>query len=89
MISHNNIIIHGATNKLNNILGWVEDKYSFTLVDNDEVKLNQFFFGQKVKSINDLNLTDYDCVVIVPTAYFNSIRDQYLHLGFSGKIYQA
>ncbi|MEE3152972.1 MAG: class I SAM-dependent methyltransferase [Candidatus Neomarinimicrobiota bacterium] len=89
MISHNNIIIHGATNKLNNILGWVEDKYSFTLVDNDEVKLNQFFFGQKVKSIDDLNLTDYDCVVIVPTAYFNSIREQYLHLGFSGKIYQA
>ena len=88
MISYNNIIIHGATNKLNNILGWAEIKYSFTLVDNDEIKLNQFFFGQKVKSINDLNLTDYDCVVIVPTAYFNSIREQYLHLGFSGKIYQ-
>ena len=33
--------------------------------------------------------TDYDCVVIVPTAYFNRIREQYLHLGFSGKIYQA
>jgi SAM-dependent methyltransferase len=89
MISHNNIIIHGANSKLNNILGWVEDEYSFTLVDNDKVKLSQFFFGQKVRNINDLNLTDYDCVVIVPTAYFNNIRDQYLQLGFSGKIYQA
>jgi len=89
MNSHNKIIIHGANSKLNNILGWAEEEYTFTLVDNDEVKISRFFFGQTVKSIYDLNLLDYDCVVIVPTAYFDVIKDQYHQLGFSGEIYLA
>jgi SAM-dependent methyltransferase len=87
--TYNNIIIHGATNKLNNILGWLDNNFSFTLVDNDEIKLDHFFFGNKVESINNLNLSDYDCLIIIPTAYFSSIRDQYLQSGFSGRIYQA
>jgi SAM-dependent methyltransferase len=86
---YDNIIIHGATNKLNNILGWIDVKCPFVLVDNDEIKLGNFFFERKVESINNLKIADYDCVIIIPTAYFTSIRDQYLQLGFSGKIYQA
>jgi SAM-dependent methyltransferase len=86
---YDNIIIHGATNKLNNILGWLDNNFSFTLVDNDEIKLDHFFFGNKVESINNLDVSDYDCLIIIPTPYFSSIRDQYLQLGFSGMIYQA
>jgi SAM-dependent methyltransferase len=86
---YNNIIIHGATNKLNNILGWLDDDFSFTLVDNDEIKLDHYFFGHKVENINNLNVSDYDCLIIIPTPYFSGIKDQYINLGFSGKIYQA
>ena len=72
--TYNNIIIHGATNKLNNILGWLDDNFSFTLVDNDEIKLDHYFFGHKVENINNLNVSDYDCLIIFLLLIFLELK---------------
>jgi SAM-dependent methyltransferase len=85
----NNIIIHGANNKLNNILGWVKPNFNFTLIDNDENKLNKIFFGQKVRSLRDINLSDYKNVLIVPTCFFNDIKNDYIDHGFKGNFYHV
>ena len=67
----------------------VKKKISFTLVDNDEIKVGKIFFGKKVLSINDINLSKYDNVVIVPTSYYKDIKKQYIDLGFKGKFYHV
>jgi SAM-dependent methyltransferase len=87
--SKKKIILHGVCNKLNNIFGWSKKKISFTLVDNDEIKVGKIFFGQKVLSLNDVNLSKYDNVFIVPNSYFKDIKKQYIDLGFKGKFYDV
>ena len=88
MQPNRNIIIHGTNDKLNNILGWIKKKFKFTLVDNDEKKIDRYFFDQKVKNIHDLDLTKYDSVIIIPTCFYQEIEDEYTSLGFSGSFYK-
>lgn len=89
MSSHKNILIHGANNKLNNILAWSKNNFSFTLVDNDENKHQHSFFNHKVLSLDKLDLNTYDCVIIVPTCFYKAIESEYISLGYSGKIYKV
>lgn len=84
MKSHDKLIIHGANNKLNNILGWTSYDFNFILVDNDETKLNKIFFGKQVRSIKDIDLSDYQNVLIIPTCFFEQIKSNYLELGYKG-----
>lgn len=88
MHTNKNIIVHGTNNKLNNILGWSSDKFSYTLVDNDKNKCNQNFFNHKVEEIKNLNLQDYDAVIIIPTCFYESIERDYIDAGFAGKFYK-
>mgnify|MGYP006000856779 FL=1 len=85
MKSNDKIIIHGANNKLNNILGWTSYDFDFVLVDNDENKLNKNFFGKKIRSVKDINLSDYQNILIIPSCFFEQIKNNYLELGFKGK----
>ena len=87
--SNANIIIHGVNNKLNNILGWSKQNISFTLVDNDDKKHGQYFFGRRVQNIKDLDLKEYDCVIIIPTCFYEAIKSEYMEYGFTGKIYNV
>ena len=90
MSLNKNVIIHGANNKLNNILGWLNNKYSFTLVDNDEKKYGKYFFEHKVQKLQKLqNLNNYDSVVVIPTCFFEEIKSEYVKLGFRGNFYDA
>ncbi len=89
MNSNNNIIIHGANNKLNNILGWLKKDFSFTLVDNDENKYKQNFFGKRVQSSKKLNLIEYDIIIVIPTCFYEIIIDEYLNLGYTGKFFKV
>ncbi|MCT7519022.1 class I SAM-dependent methyltransferase [Aliarcobacter cryaerophilus] len=89
MKSNKNILIHGVNNKLNNILGWNECDYNFTLVDNDENKLNKIFFGQKVQSPKNIDLSKFDYIMIIPTCFYEAIKNDYLKLGFKGKFYNV
>ena len=84
MKSSDKIIIHGANNKLNNILGWTSHDFDFILADNDENKLNKIFFGKKVRSIKDINLSDYQNILIIPSCFFEQIKNNYLELGYKG-----
>lgn len=89
MGSYKNVLIHGANNKLNNILGWSNNNFSFTLVDNDENKHTKSFFNHKVYSIKELDLHEYDCIVVIPTCFYQAIESEYIALGYSKKIYQV
>jgi SAM-dependent methyltransferase len=84
-----NIIIHGANNKLNNLLAWSNINFHYTLVDNDETKHGKIFFGHEVQSMKSLNINNYDCVVIIPTCFYDEIYSQYTSLNFSGEIYSV
>ncbi|MBT5400777.1 class I SAM-dependent methyltransferase [bacterium] len=86
--SNKNIVIHGANNKLNNLLAWSKLNFEYTLVDNDKTKLGKSFFDHKVHSIKDLNMLDYDGVVVIPTCFYDEICKQYVDLGFLGNIYK-
>jgi len=87
--SGSNIIIHGVNNKLNNILGWSKQNISFTLVDNDNKKHGQHFFGEQVQNIKNLNLEEYDSLIIIPTCFYETIKNEYIENGFIGKIYKV
>lgn len=89
MLTNDAIIVHGANNKLNNILGWIGDEFIFTLVDNDEKKCGQDFFNREVQAITSLNLNNYNCVVIIPTCFYKAIKEKYIELGFKGKFYDV
>lgn len=89
MNSSDNVIIHGANNKLNNILGWLNNSFSFTMVDNDENKYNKYFFNHEVHKLSNLDLSKYDTIVIVPTCFYEAIKNEYIELGFTGKFYNV
>jgi 2-polyprenyl-3-methyl-5-hydroxy-6-metoxy-1,4-benzoquinol methylase len=83
------IIVHGATNSLNNILGWLNKDFDFMLVDNDDTKQWKVFFGKKVHSILDLDLSRYEGVLIVPAAFYGDIKENYEDRGFNGRYESA
>lgn len=87
--AYKNVLIHGANNKLNNILGWSTRNFSFTLVDNDENKIDQIFFDKKVFSVKDLDFNLYDCLLILPTSFYEEIKSEYISLGYSNEIYKV
>lgn len=80
-----NLVVHGACNALNNILGWLGGDFDFTLVDNDTMKHGKMFFNKQVHSISMVDLDRCNTVLIVPTFFSNAIMDTYEHAGFKGK----
>lgn len=78
------VIMHGACNSLNNISGWGDGR--FELADNDLSKNGKTFFGRTVKSPSAIDLSAWDTVVVIPTAYYEPIRSDYLARGFQGRV---
>ncbi|MFX0135961.1 MAG: class I SAM-dependent methyltransferase [Candidatus Hodarchaeota archaeon] len=78
-------IVHGANNALNNILNWLKKDYDFDLVDNDETKVGKTYFNKSIKSMKDIDLTNYKTVIIIPTSFYEEIRIDYIKKGFQGK----
>ena len=79
------VIIHGACNSLNNILGWQDDDFDYTLVDNDNTKHGKTFYDKKVKPLSAIDLENYGTVLILPAYYSDAIKADYLKKGFRGK----
>lgn len=86
VMSGGRVIVHGANNALHNMLSWIGRSFDFTLIDNDKTKQGKQFFGRVVKPIDAVDLTKYDKVLIVPSAFFDAIRNDYTRLGFQGEI---
>ena len=80
-----NVIIHGACNSLNNILGWQDADFNFTLVDNDNTKYGKTFYDKKVEPLSAIDLANYGTVLILPAYYSDAIKADYLKKGFQGK----
>lgn len=85
VLQKDNTIIHGVNNALNNILSWLNCDFHFTLVDNDETKHGKRYFNTIVHSIDDIDIADYEQVLIVPVAYYEVVREAYIKKGFKGK----
>ncbi|TRZ96022.1 class I SAM-dependent methyltransferase [bacterium] len=83
-IREKNIIIHGVSSSLNNILGWLRGNFDFTLVDNDNTKHGKVFFRKQVYPMSVLNLNNYNGVFIVPAPFYKAIRKAYVLSGFKG-----
>ena len=77
--------MHGACNSLNNILTWSKKNFKFTLIDNDESKIDKIFFNKQVKSVKNINLNKYDYIIIIPSYFKDEIKKTYIKRGFSGK----
>jgi SAM-dependent methyltransferase len=84
LLAERRVLVHGACNALNNIVGWTGA--TFDLADNDENRQGRRYFRQTVRSPRDLDLGNYDTVLIVPMAYCEAIAAQYRALGFTGRI---
>lgn len=80
------IMIHGVNNSLNNILNWLNKDFHFILIDNDSTKHGKTFFGKIVESIENVNLLNYKALLIIPSAYYETIKADYINRGFNGKI---
>lgn len=83
----NDLIIHGASIGLHNILSWLNKNYRFILVDNDRLKQDKTFFSKKVKSLKSININEYNNVLIIPYKFFNEIKSEYINLNYKGNIY--
>lgn len=86
ILRNNNTVVHGANNALNNILCWLNKDFHFTLVDNDNTKHGKRYFNKIVKCIEDIDLINYDSVLIIPTNFYEIIKTDYINKGFNGKI---
>lgn len=86
ILQSSNIAIHGANSALNNILGWLGRDFDFVLIDNDNNKQDKRYFDRIVKSMGDIELNDYDTLLIIPSSYYETIKTEYLNRGFNGKI---
>lgn len=80
------LIVHGANGALNNILGWLDKKFDFVLVDNDINKQAKKYFNRVVKPLPGIRLSDYNTLLIVPVSFYEEIRDEYIRRGFTGVI---
>lgn len=79
------VVIHGANNALNNILGWLDQEFDFTLVDNDNTKHGKRYFGKIVNFTTNFELADYEVVLIIPVCFYETIKRNYIARGFNGK----
>lgn len=86
-IAGKSIVFHGVCNTLNNILGWVSEIKDFYLLDNDQTKTNKIYFGQIVRLPAKETIEDRTSIIITSSSFYNDIKEQYLQLGFDGKIY--
>jgi len=83
-----NILIHGATNATYNMLQWADlTQKDFTLIDNDSEKHSKQFFNKTIYSLDELEVTKYDCIIIAPLAYYQEIKDEYLLHNFTNNIF--
>ena len=87
LISEGAVLVHGACNAMNNIVGWIGG--DFDLVDNDENKQGRTYFGEIVLSPQEIDLERYKTVLVIPTAYYEEIKEGYLSRGFKGHIVGA
>jgi len=86
ILSRGKVIVHGASNALNNILSWLGRHYEFKLVDNDDIKQGKCFFNKRVYAIDEIDLAAHDKVLVVPIPYFDLIKEDYMRRGFQGEI---
>lgn len=86
ILGQGNILVHGANNSLNNMLAWINQQFDFTLVDNDETKRGKMYFGQIVRPLAEIDLSHYNTVLIIPVAFYDAIRNEYVGRGFKGRI---
>ncbi|WP_029460246.1 class I SAM-dependent methyltransferase [Solidesulfovibrio alcoholivorans] len=85
--SGGNVLIHGASNSLNNILGWVEPVAGKLFVtDNDPQKYGKRIGGFPIRDKAGIPLTDMDVIVVIPYAYAATIRNEYERSGYKGRI---
>ncbi len=89
VFDHDRIIVHGASNSLNNILGWLQRGWDGVLVDNDTTKHGKRYFGHTVHGFSEIPLKDFSAVFITTGPYFNDIVHQYKTAGFTGAILGA
>ena len=85
ILSTSNVIVHGACNTLNNILGWLDGDFDFTLVDNDNTKHGKKYFNKIVESLSSINVKNYSKVIILPAYFSNDIKADYIKKGFEGE----
>lgn len=85
ILRNDNLIVHGACNTLNNILGWLDGNFDFVLVDNDITKHGKMFFNRKVYPISAVDLAHFKMVLIIPTFFSEPIMSAYRKAGFNGQ----
>ena len=88
-LRNGNLIVHGACNALNNILGWLGRDFNFILADNDNTKHGKMFFNKKVQPISAVDLASFDTVLIIPTFFSEPIKAAYRKAGFHGQFKTA
>lgn len=86
ILSRNNLIVHGANQGLSNILSWLGGNFDFTLIDNDYTKQGKVFLNKPIEALTDINVKKYDTVLIIPSAFFDEIKNDYRNRGFRGRI---
>ena len=89
MLLNDNLIVHGACNALNNILGWLDRDFNFALADNDTTKHGKMFFNKKVQPIFAIDLASFDTVLIIPPFFSEPIKAAYRKAGFNGQFNTA
>jgi len=85
ILCNNNVLIHGACNSLNNILGWLDGEFDYNLIDNDNTKYGKIFFNKKVESFSTIDLNNFDTVLILPVYFSDEIKTAYIKKGFCGE----
>lgn len=76
---------HGVCNSLNNVISWSSFD-NFGLFDNDEARIGKNFFGMTVKKPSNININNFSNIIVIPTAYYDEIKEQYEKLGFKGNM---
>ena len=89
ILLNDNLIVHGACNALNNILGWLGGNFNFTLVDNDSTKHGKMLFNKKVQPLSAVDLGVFNTVLIIPTLFIEAIKAGYRKAGFKGQFKTA
>ncbi len=86
ILQNSNVVVHGANNALNNILGWLDEDFDFVLVDNDNTKQGKKYFNKIIKAMTDIELGDFTTVLIVSNSFYETIKAEYIKKGFSGRV---
>lgn len=89
ILDSDGVIVHGANNALNNILGFLGRDFVFELIDNDRNKHGKRYFNRVTKSTLDIKLKDYNTLLITTLPFYDVIRRGYVDKGFKGSIKNA